>query len=381
MKKNVLVIVLLALTQFIGAQADTKYLSGAVPEVDGKVVFSKTYSVPNTSKEEIFDKVYAWMETKLSEIGNDSRVVYKNKDEGTIAGLAKEYIVFKSTTLVLDRTLINYQLTVHCQDNACKVDIERIRFDYRENESFQAEEWITDEYALNKKKTKILRGFSKWRKGAIDFTDAIFDEVEHLLHATPQELTDLPIASTPTPKVVEHAIPLVTSKQEAFSAQELAGFQKIEAHKIPGNIIQLLDNGLQNIVLTTTKDSYTLPMSWGGLSSLFNKATAIAFLEQTPTSYEATENATSFTICFYTEAYREELQKSNKKVKDEFTLVTTPNGTQAYNEAWLIIECKKIGTQSITLESLTDNELKKDWIGKQLPKMILGEITNVWIKK
>ena len=32
---------------------DSKYLAGAVPEVEGRVVFSKEYHVPGMSKEEI----------------------------------------------------------------------------------------------------------------------------------------------------------------------------------------------------------------------------------------------------------------------------------------------------------------------------------------
>ena len=34
---------------------DSKYLAGAVPEVDGKVVFTKEFSIPGMSQEEIFE--------------------------------------------------------------------------------------------------------------------------------------------------------------------------------------------------------------------------------------------------------------------------------------------------------------------------------------
>lgn len=46
---------------------DSKYLAGAVPEVDGKVVFTKEFSIPGMSQEEIFKRIQAWMEARLKE--------------------------------------------------------------------------------------------------------------------------------------------------------------------------------------------------------------------------------------------------------------------------------------------------------------------------
>ena len=39
------------------AQDDSKYLAGAVPVVNGKVVFTKTISVPGLSQDEIFKRI------------------------------------------------------------------------------------------------------------------------------------------------------------------------------------------------------------------------------------------------------------------------------------------------------------------------------------
>ena len=81
-----------------------------------------------------------------------------------IAGIGEEWIVFRSSALSLDRTLTNYQITVTCKPGQCLMEIEKIRFSYRETERYTAEEWITDKYALNKSKTKLIRGLAKWRK-------------------------------------------------------------------------------------------------------------------------------------------------------------------------------------------------------------------------
>ena len=44
---------------------DSKYLAGAVPEVDGKVVFTKEFIIPGMSQEEIFNRMQKWMEALL----------------------------------------------------------------------------------------------------------------------------------------------------------------------------------------------------------------------------------------------------------------------------------------------------------------------------
>lgn len=99
------------------------------------------------------------------ENANTSRVVYTNPEEGQIVGTGDEWIVFSSSALSLDRTKILYQLSVVCAPEKCTMEVEKIRFNYREGkEKYTAEEWIVDKYALNKAKTKLVRGLAKWRR-------------------------------------------------------------------------------------------------------------------------------------------------------------------------------------------------------------------------
>ena len=153
---------------------DSKYLAGAVPEVDGKVVFTKEFSIPGMSQDEIYNRIYGWMEARLKQNENISRIVFSDKEKGQIVGTGDEWIVFSSTALSLDRTKIFYQLTATCQPEKCTLEVEKIRFNYREGkEKYTAEEWITDKYALNKAQTKLVRGLAKWRRKTVDFVDEL----------------------------------------------------------------------------------------------------------------------------------------------------------------------------------------------------------------
>lgn len=60
---------------------DSKYLAGAVPEVDGKVVFTKEFSIPGMSQDEIYNRIYGWMEARLKQNENISRIVFSDKEK------------------------------------------------------------------------------------------------------------------------------------------------------------------------------------------------------------------------------------------------------------------------------------------------------------
>lgn len=57
--------------------ADT--IAGAVPEVDGRVVFSREFSIPGMSQDEIYERMLKWLDGRMAQNKNNSRVVYKEK--------------------------------------------------------------------------------------------------------------------------------------------------------------------------------------------------------------------------------------------------------------------------------------------------------------
>ena len=197
---------------------DSKYLAGAVPEVDGKVVFTKEFSIPGMSQEEIFNRMQKWMEARLKKNGNNSRVVYTNPEEGQIVGTGEEWIVFSSSALSLDRTKILYQLSVVCAPEKCTMEVEKIRFNYREGkEKYTAEEWIVDKYALNKAQTKLVRGLAKWRRKTVNFVDDLaLGAAEALSSSTAKKAaeTEQPEAKKEEKSAVSSGPIVITPKTE-----------------------------------------------------------------------------------------------------------------------------------------------------------------------
>lgn len=166
-----------------------KYLAGAVPEVNGEVVFTLDKDVPGLSAQQIYDKVYPVMESvveesKSADITPESRIAAVNKTEHSIAARIDEWLVFSNKFLSLDRTQFNYTLVATATDGHIHVTMSRIFYAYEVERAdaggglrAKAEEWITDSKALNKKGTKLYKANGKFRRKTIDRKDNIFSRI------------------------------------------------------------------------------------------------------------------------------------------------------------------------------------------------------------
>lgn len=171
---------------------DPKYLAGAVPEVNGSVVFTLDKDVPGMSADEIYKKVYKVFgeivdESKTSELQPESRIAAVNKGEHTVAARINEWLVFANKFLSLDRTQFTYTLVAHATDGHINVTLDRISYAYEMDRDdtqgmrTKAEDWITDKYGLNKKGDKLSKMSGKFRRKTIDRKDNIFERVSKAL--------------------------------------------------------------------------------------------------------------------------------------------------------------------------------------------------------
>lgn len=303
---------------------DSKYLSGAVPEVDGKVIFTKEFSIPGMSQDEIYKRMLNWMDTRLKQNENNSRVVFSDKEDGQIVGVGDEWIVFSSTALSLDRTQINYQLTTLCQPEKCTLKVEKVRFNYREGkEKYTAEEWITDKYALNKAHTKLIRGLAKWRRKTVDFADALALEAAEALSATTtdvaeakkqEEAKEQKSAAQSGPIVINPKNAVIPAT-ETVTTPATAAYKQIAPDQLPATAIQ---TGAGKLVIVIGNDPFNMTMmtanSGGSLGKVNGKPVVFSILSADQ-PYEQMEKAESYIVRFY------------------------PTGQ---NEPTVILECKKL---------------------------------------
>lgn len=308
---------------------DSKYLAGAVPEVDGKVVFTKEFSIPGMSQAEVFKRMNAWMEARLKKNENNSRVVYTNPEEGQIVGTGDEWIVFSSSALSLDRTKILYQLSVTCAPEKCLMEVEKIRFNYREGkEKYTAEEWIVDKYALNKAKTKLVRGLAKWRRNTVDFVDDLAMGAAEALSASaagtapaakeevkkeeatvvsngpiviaPKTPVEVKAPTTETKVTTVPATPLTPATPVANAAATGAAsrYKEIAPDQLPTNAIQMGAGSLVLVIGTDFNMTMMTANAGGSLGKSSGKPVIFTLLSPDQ-SYEPMEKAETYTVRFY----------------------------------------------------------------------------------
>lgn len=327
---------------------DSRYLAGAVPEVDGKVVFSKEFQIPGMSQAQIYDTMKKWITERLKENNNqDSRVVYENQAEGTIAGIGEEWLVFRSAALMLDRSLMNYQITVTCMPNSCCVELEKIRYNYRDTENYKAEEWITDKVALNKDKKKLTRAMAKWRRKTVDFADDLFFDVAVAFGApdTRPKAQKKKEEENKATSIVAGAGPVVIGQGGKITAAgkesaDMPGYIEVDLKQIPAELYALIGNC--KLVISIGDDEFNMTNmtanAGGALGKQSGKVVAYCSLSADQ-PYEAMDKAGNYTLKLY-----------------------SPNQTAPT----AVIECKKLSVQ----------EAKSGQ-----PRTYVGEITKILMKK
>lgn len=174
--------------QVVKDNPDAKYLvDGAVPVVDGVVCWQATINAPGKTAKQIYDILYKQMDKMVNEPNQiaNSAIVQDDKEKHELGAIFHEWLVFKNSTLSLDRTQLNFQLMVKYADGKADVKISHITYDYdleRKPVHYKAEEWITDKYAVNKKHTKLYPISAKFRRKTIDRKDFIFSKFNSLLN-------------------------------------------------------------------------------------------------------------------------------------------------------------------------------------------------------
>ena len=167
------------------ANPDAKYLKGAVPEVDGKVVFSTTINAPGKTADQVYDIVKAYLVKMTGEANQQSaRVAFEDKEKHELGATFNEWLVFKSSALMLDQTRLLYVIKARCSEGKANIEMANIHYvydEFRNAKRYTAEEWITDKEALNKKGTKLLPLSGKFRRKTIDRKDFLFNKFESLL--------------------------------------------------------------------------------------------------------------------------------------------------------------------------------------------------------
>ena len=403
------VLPVLALAQDRNGSVERYLQKGAVPVKEGKVVFTDSlYLMEGYTSAQLGDVAKKCLEGILAE-GKGKKNMIVSQQENSVAAVYQTDLVFQNNSLSYDKAVMECLLMLNFKDGKCWIDVERIKYAYDDGtgmETIFAEDCITYENAVNKKGTKLLPINGKFRRGTINAMDAVFasfrDGFKYYTKAgyaeivkaapkvmsAPQQAADAASAPVAAAAAVQQK-PAVEAKPEAKgTAADMQGFRKISPEEIPGNAIKMISKDWMLITAGGKEKFNMMTASWGGFGVLYNKPVAICFVNPARYTYQLMESGDTYTLTFYTEVYRDVLKYcGSKSGRDEDKVagsglepVQMESGAMAFKQAWMVIECKKLLSQSLSPDAIADPAERAKRAAQPMHKMYIGEILNVWVK-
>lgn len=159
----------------------------------------------------------------------------------------------------------------------------------------------------------------------------------------------------------------------------------LELNESPFRII-----GKEWMLLTagTPKKWNTMTASWGAMGELWFKPVAFTFLRPQRYTLEFVEREPVFTLSFFDEKYRTALnfcgahtgREFDKAAETGLTPFATENGSVAFAEARLVLECRKLYFQDLDPSHFLDPSIEQNYPKQDYHRMFVGEVVKALVK-
>lgn len=160
--------------------------------------------------------------------------------------------------------------------------------------------------------------------------------------------------------------------------------REILPNQIKENPIKLISEGWGLLTAGDSNAWNTMTVSWGALGELWSKDVAFAFVRPQRYTKEFIDNSEYFTLCFFDEEYKDALKicgsKSGRDIDKAQATGLTPVfdfGTTYFEQAKLVIVCKKIAQQDMNPDGFIDAGIDDNYAKKDYHTTYVGEIIKV----
>lgn len=165
------------------------------------------------------------------------------------------------------------------------------------------------------------------------------------------------------------------------------GFKEIAPKEIKENAIKMISDEWMLICAGDKEKHNMMTASWGFLGEMWGKDCAICAIRPTRHTYSIIENTDTYALAFMGEGHPSHKICGSKSGRDIDKIAETgltpifENGTMYFEEARLVIICKKLYTDTLKPENFEDKGDDKKWYNNDYHKMYYGEILKVLVKE
>ena len=168
-------------------------------------------------------------------------------------------------------------------------------------------------------------------------------------------------------------------------------FKKISPYEIDDNVFTALDKDWMLICAPdSTKEcgANAMTASWGGFGILWYRPVATLYVRPQRYTYNLTEENDRFSLCFFSEEYRDALKvcgtKSGRdmdKISSSGLSVCFDGGAPVIEQSDVVLVCKKAYSDFIKEECFDDESHLSSYPAKDYHKMYILEIKKILVKQ
>lgn len=164
--------------------------------------------------------------------------------------------------------------------------------------------------------------------------------------------------------------------------------REINIEEFRENPFTLIGQEWMLITAGTREKFNTMTASWGGLGHLWDKDVAFIFVRPSRYTYEFLEKSAGFTLCFFDESWRNKLLfcgtesgRNVDKVKQAgLSPVFTKGGNVWFEQARLMIECRKIAFADLDPKHFLDPTIHSFYEGPDYHRFYIGEVARILLR-
>lgn len=166
-------------------------------------------------------------------------------------------------------------------------------------------------------------------------------------------------------------------------------FVNVKPAEFPGNPIEHI--GVEWMLITAgTPDRFNMmTASWGSMGVMWFKPVCFCFIRPQRYTFEFMEQNDNFTLSFFSGEYRPQLnlcgsrsgREINKAAECGFTPRAADNGSVFFDEARLVLECRKLYVQDLDPKGAIDPSIEECYPNQDYHRMYIGEISRAAVEK
>lgn len=164
--------------------------------------------------------------------------------------------------------------------------------------------------------------------------------------------------------------------------------KETEIYDIKDNVVELIGKEWMLITAGSIENFNTMTASWGNMGFLWGKPVVTVYVRPQRYTLEFLEREECFTLSFFSGKYREALnicgtksgRDTDKVAESGLTPYSPADGTVSFEEARMVIKCRKLYKGKLGEEEFIDKSLLPKWYPQRdLHYMYIAEIEKVWV--